>query len=241
MKMVMTRMAVWGSLIVSVSAHAIDAAVPYSSVPGSMDRAPAVRATLKSEAERREQWFRVPLYVSGPLSVFKTQSGELARAIVSDARYQAWSSKYGTSLNDFDWLDIREVDVSRAGVQYELSSDESMLKVSVPFAAALRYRKNAIQQGTLNVRGIAHFTLSPTGHLIDCKLTAYDDSQWLEKAGRKLHILTAFDGEFANAIVIPALSSQLRDPVNVRQWLAISGAVKSMGLDLSGSATSFRY
>lgn len=122
-----------------------------------------------------------------------------------------WSED--ASLSQLKLLQIRDFDVK---VSQILAPSNSHLEIIIPFAVGVRYQENgtvsqALAQGTINVEGLIILSLQ-NGAVVDIRIEHYDDSQEVERWGRKLGAIDQYDGEFIKGVVTRPLENYLAKP-----------------------------
>lgn len=114
-------------------------------------------------------------------------------------------SKFDPSVNRdlLEWLLVRYTDLEANSASYVLGHD--LRVVEVRFVTDLRFFRNAVIQGTLEVSGTL-FVDVVSQQLVAISVQSFDDSQYKEAVGRSWGIISEYDGRFARGVVESALA-----------------------------------
>jgi hypothetical protein len=134
-------------------------------------------------------------------------------------------------LSQLKWLQIRDFDVK---VSQILATSNSHLEIIIPFAVGVRYQENGtvsqtFAQGTINVEGMIILTFQ-NGAVVDIRIEHYDDSQEVERWGRKLGAIDQYDGEFIKGVITRPLKNYLSEPNSQENLIKL---LKTHGIQFS--------
>lgn len=193
---------------------------------------PTASARDRARLDQQElvrKWVRVDFFKESKVEIVRngTIDPNWGGLLAKSDKFQRWLTDSRVSLNQFEWLQLRELDLMAATVKFTANGVADIL---IPIAYGIRYKMSSFRQGTLTVLGSLKVQIDRrSGRIYSIQIDAFDDSQDLERISRQAGLLAMFNADFIEGLALPILMSFFNQPQNLDDVLEKSGALGHLG------------